>query len=131
MSRITAKLKTIKKSTRQDMITYSLVIVLFVVFQLLSSGGHLTRSLSGQLVPVCVYVVAAIALNLVVGISGELSLGHAGFLSIGAFSGAVFFHLFGGIGNDIVQLILSMLCGGVTACLSAYRCFACAATILP
>lgn len=104
-----------KKSTKQDLITYGMVVLLFAVFQLLDTSGILSRSLSGQLVPVCVYVVAAIALNLVVGFSGELSLGHAGFLSIGAFSGAVFCKLFSGIGNDIVVLLLSMVCGGIVA----------------
>jgi len=104
-----------KKTTLQDTITYALVVVLFVVFQLLQSTGNLTRALSGQLVPICAYVVAAVALNLVVGISGELSLGHAGFMSIGAFSGVVFFQAFSGIGQPIVQLALAMLCGGIMA----------------
>ena len=49
----------------------------------------MTRSLKGQLVPICVYVVLAVSLNLTVGISGELSLGHAGFMSVGAFAGIV------------------------------------------
>ena len=49
----------------------------------------MTRSLRGQLVPICVWVVMAVSLNLVVGVSGELSLGHAGFMSVGAFSGIV------------------------------------------
>ena len=104
-----------KKTTLQDTITYALVVVLFVVFQLLQSTGNLTRALSGQLVPICAYVVAAVALNLVVGISGELSLGHAGFMSIGAFSGVVFFQAFSGIGQPIVQLVLAMVCGGIIA----------------
>ncbi len=104
-----------KKTTLLDTITYALVVVLFVVFQLLQSTGNLTRALSGQLVPICAYVVAAVALNLVVGISGELSLGHAGFMSIGAFSGVVFFQAFSGIGQPIVQLILAMVCGGIMA----------------
>lgn len=114
MSRLKDTLRT-KKYIRQDAITYGIVIVLFIVFQVLSSTGILSHSLTGQLVPVCVYVVAAIALNLVVGFSGELSLGHAGFLSIGAFSGAVFCHLFAGVGSETVQLLLSMICGGVVA----------------
>ncbi len=109
------RLKNMKKSTVDSLITYALVIVLFALFQTLSSGGHLTRSLTGQLVPVCVYAAAAVALNLVVGFSGDLSLGHAGFLSIGAFSGVVFCHLFSFVGNDTLRLLLSMLCGGVTA----------------
>ena len=41
----------------------------------------------GMLVPICAYMVMAVSLNLVVGILGELSLGHAGFMSVGAFSG--------------------------------------------
>lgn len=115
MSEIDKKIKGIKKSTRQELITYGIVIILFVVFQTLSGTGNLSRALTGQLVPVCVYVTAAIALNLVVGISGELSLGHAGFLSIGAFSGAIFCNLFSGIGNTTVELVLAMFCGGIVA----------------
>lgn len=105
----------IKNNTRQGLINYALVTVLFILFQFLSSSGSLSRSTSGQLIPICVYVSAAVALNLVVGFSGDLSLGHAGFMSIGAFSGVVFVHLFSGIGNDTLRLVLSMLCGGITA----------------
>ena len=36
------------------------------------------------------YVILAVSLNLTVGISGELSLGHAGFMCVGAFSSAIF-----------------------------------------
>ena len=46
--------------------------------------------LKGILVPLCVYVILAVSLNLTVGILGELSLGHAGFMCVGAFTGAVF-----------------------------------------
>jgi branched-chain amino acid transport system permease protein len=45
--------------------------------------------MEGLLVPVCVYMVLAMSLNLTVGILGELSLGHAGFMSVGAFSGVL------------------------------------------
>lgn len=69
--------------------TYAAVIIAFVVLQIMSSGGKLTPTLQGQLVPVCAYVVMALSLNLTVGVLGELSLGHAGFMSVGAFSGAV------------------------------------------
>jgi len=66
-----------------------MVIVLFVVLQIMATGGMMSSSLKGQLVPICAYVVMALALNLTVGILGELSLGHAGFMSVGAFAGAV------------------------------------------
>ena len=72
-----------------NLLTYCIVAAAFVILQLLNAGGMLSPSLQGQLVPICAYVTMAVALNLVVGISGELSLGHAGFMSVGAFSGVV------------------------------------------
>ncbi len=39
--------------------------------------------------PICAYIVMAVSLNLTVGVLGELSLGHAGFMSVGAFTGIV------------------------------------------
>ncbi len=82
------KLK-LSKTTRINFLTYAVVIVAFVVFQSLSSAGALSSTLKGQLVPICAYVVMALSLNLTVGVLGELSLGHAGFVSVGAFAGAV------------------------------------------
>ena len=77
------------KNTRTNLLTFALVIVGFLVMQGLSSAGMLKSAMKGQLVPICVYIVLAVSLNLVVGISGELSLGHAGFMSVGAFSGII------------------------------------------
>lgn len=104
---------SIGRSRKNNLFTYLILIGLYVLFQTLSSTKNLSRSTSGQLVPICVYVVASIALNLVVGYSGELSLGHAGFLSIGAFSGVVFYHLFGFMNSPILQLVLCMICAGL------------------
>lgn len=111
-------MKKTKKTLVSNLITYGIVIAAFVVCQILIQNGQMTRSFKGQLVPICVYVVMAVSLNLTVGISGELSLGHAGFMSVGAFTGAIVstwmlaaFQL----ENTTVRLIISMLCGGVTA----------------
>ena len=79
----------LKRSTVNNLIAYGIVIVAFVICQSMISAGAMSRSLRGQLVPICVYIVMAVSLNLTVGISGELSLGHAGFMSVGAFSGIV------------------------------------------
>ena len=77
------------KTTRQNLVTVSLVVAAYIVMQILDSNGVLSHSLSGQLVPICAYIVMTLSLNLTVGILGELSLGHAGFMSIGAFSGVI------------------------------------------
>ncbi len=104
------------KKNRTSLITYALVIVAYVVMQLLSDGGMLTRSIKGYLIPICVYIVLAVSLNLVVGISGELSLGHAGFMGVGAFAGIVVAALLKDVvASDFLRLLLAMVCGGVVA----------------
>lgn len=85
-----AGMKKMRKATKQNMITYLMVILLFAIMQGMSAGGLLTNQIEGLLIPLCVYIIAAISLNLVVGISGELSLGHAGFMCLGAFFSAIF-----------------------------------------
>ena len=78
------------KKLKNNLITYGIVIAAYILFQALLSAGALSSLLKGLLVPICVYIVLAVSLNLVVGISGELSLGHAGFMCVGAFGGAFF-----------------------------------------
>lgn len=80
-------MKRLSKTTRRNSFTYGIVIAAFVILQLMIGSGGISSSLQGQLVPICAYVVMAISLNLTVGVLGELSLGHAGFMSVGAFSG--------------------------------------------
>ncbi|MCF0133644.1 MAG: branched-chain amino acid ABC transporter permease [Blautia sp.] len=79
-----------KKTLKSNLITYAIVIAGFAVLQTMKSTGNLSSLLSGLLVSLCVYSILAVSLNLVVGISGELSLGHAGFMCAGAFSSAFF-----------------------------------------
>ncbi len=75
--------------TKNSIISYSIVTAGFLILTFLNMTGMLSSSLQGQLIPICAYIIMAVSLNLVVGISGELSLGHSGFMSVGAFSGIV------------------------------------------
>ena len=74
---------------KEALISYGVLVVGYILLQLGAAVGFIGHNLQGQFVPICVYVSLAISLNLVVGISGELSLGHAGFLAVGAFTGVV------------------------------------------
>ena len=108
----------LKKNTRNAIISYGIVIIAFILCQASISAGHMSRTLRGQMIPICVYIVMAVSLNLVVGISGELSLGHAGFMSIGAFSGiiaAAWLQAALNVENELLRLILAMVFGGVFA----------------
>ncbi len=81
--------KNLLAGKRDVLISFGIVIVAFIVVQIMIMTGNISSSLKGQLVPICAYVVMAVSLNLTVGILGELSLGHAGFMSVGAFAGIV------------------------------------------
>ena len=79
--------KNTKTITKVDFATY--LILAFIVVSVCQAQGLVNRSLGGMLVPICCYVCMSISLNLTVGILGELSLGHAGFMAIGAYVGAL------------------------------------------
>ena len=76
-----------KRKNTNKYVSFALVIAAYAIMMILTASGKITRSMQGMLVPICAYIVMAISLNLTVGILGELSLGHAGFMSMGAFTG--------------------------------------------
>ena len=81
--------RRLRKTTVNSFINYAIVIVAFIAVQILIGQDMISNSMQSMLVPVCCYIVMAVSLNLTVGILGELSLGHAGFMSLGAFSGII------------------------------------------
>ncbi len=83
-------MKNISKTTKSNCITFGIVILAYIIAEALIQTGHMSSLMEGIMVPLCVYVIAAVSLNLIVGVLGELSLGHAGFMCVGAFSSAFF-----------------------------------------
>lgn len=109
------KAKRLSRTTRQNLITYAIVLAAFAVVTLMNLTGSLSNSLEGQLVPICTYVMLAVSLNLTVGILGELSLGHAGFMSVGAFSAMCFSVYMEDVLTTPVRFALALLIGGIVA----------------
>ncbi len=83
-------MKKMNPTTKYNIITYAIVIIAYIFVTVLGATGHISSLMEGLLVPLCIYVILAVSLNLVVGILGELSLGHAGFMCVGAFAGSFF-----------------------------------------
>ena len=109
-------MKKMNKMTKNNLITYAIVILIYLVAQTMVMTGSMSSLLKGLLVPLCVYVIMAISLNLTVGILGELSLGHAGFMCVGAFVSAFFSkYMKDVITTDIVRFLLALLLGAVVA----------------
>ena len=107
------------KTRKDSVIAFSIVIVAYIVMQSLLMTGSLSRSFSGMLVPICAYIVMAISLNLTVGILGELSLGHAGFMSVGAFSGIVVITaLAESVPSPALRLAIAMIAAAIFAAIA-------------
>lgn len=87
--KIGSKIKNNAK-LKNNLITFGIVILAYIVIELLMAVGLVSSLLQGLLVPICTYAILAVSLNLTVGILGELSLGHAGFMCVGAFASAFF-----------------------------------------
>lgn len=117
----------IKKMLKSDdfklknCINYILVAVVTVVLTILNSTGGLKASYANLLVQIGYSIILAVSLNLVVGFLGELSLGHAGFMCIGAYIGTfISIQLNTIIDSKVICLIISMLCGGLLAALFGF-----------
>ena len=109
------KSKAKQKTFINNMITYAIVVVAYIVVQILMGTGHMSSLMKGLLVPFCIYVIMAVSLNLTVGILGELSLGHAGFMCVGAFSGALFSKCMKGVIDPTVSLVIAVIIGAAVA----------------
>ena len=113
-----SNMKSINKQTKSMLITYAMVIAVFIIVEIMISTGMMSSLMQGLLVPLCIYSIVAIGLNLCVGYLGELSLGHAGFMCVGAFSSAVFSKCMMTSGmNETLRFILALLIGTVVAAL--------------
>ena len=100
----------------KDFINYAVIAVVTIIFGSLSVTGNLASSTQFLLEKMSIAILMAISLSLVVGFLGELSLGHAGFMCVGAYlGGKVAAVLAQSMGNSIVTLILSVLVGGAVA----------------
>lgn len=108
----------IKKSTLTTLITIAGIIIVYFVMTMLNNNGKISSSISGLFITICSYAILAVSLNLVVGILGELSLGHAGFMYVGAFTGAIFTQLTeDSIQSDVLRLVIGIVIGVAFAAL--------------
>lgn len=94
------------------------ILLGYAAITILISTGILSRQYTSLLVPVAVNIMLAVSLNLITGFLGELTLGHAGFMSIGAYAGALVSLNMNA--NSFVELLLATLVGGCIAALFGF-----------
>ena len=107
------KLKNIKW---KHFANYLAVALATVIFSILAISGALPQSMAYKLEEIAISIILAVSLSLVVGFLGELSLGHAGFMCVGAYlGGKIAALLMPSLGNGIPTFLVSLLVGGACA----------------
>lgn len=97
---------------------FSMIIMtaVMVIFGVISITGNLPASMQYLLEKIAISIMLATSLSLVVGFLGELSLGHAGFMCVGAYLGGKLSVLVAdSLGGGVLTLIISILAGGAVA----------------
>jgi branched-chain amino acid transport system permease protein len=104
------------QKNRSRTISYAMIIGTYLIIEILMHSIRMSRLFTSMLVPCCCYIVLALSLNLVVGFSGELSLGHAGFMAVGAFTAIIVSGLcVQMIPDPIIRLFISIIAGSIVS----------------
>ena len=110
----------ISASSARRLTTYGIVIGAWIILEIMLHTGLMSSHMEGLLVPMAYYAIVAVGLNLCVGILGELSLGHAGFMCVGAFSSALFSIVTEGIIPDGIRFLLALMIGVILSALTGF-----------
>lgn len=91
-----------------------LIVLIYVVIYSLQELGVLNNYYSGIIILTIINIILALSLNLITGITGQLCLGHAGFMSIGAYVGAMIST------KSELPFLLALILGGIFAGIIAF-----------
>ena len=98
---------------KKTIFNIAIMLLAYVLVFALINSGILSRQYKSLIVPICVNIMLAVSLNLVTGFLGELSLGHAGFMSIGAYTAALLTK--SGFLSGYPGYIVALIVGGLVA----------------
>lgn len=108
----------IKKIKWKHYINYIVIGIFTAIVGSMSVFGSLNASLLYLLEKIAISIILAVSLSLVVGFLGELSLGHAGFMCVGAYlGGKIAALLVPALGNGILAFIIALAVGAGAAAL--------------
>ena len=123
MAEMTTKKKNIFQNGKwKNYINYAVIILALIIFIIINETVGLKRGDLSALSRIAFSMILAVSLNLVVGFLGELSLGHAAFMCVGAYLGCFAANLMHEHTQlpDLVVVIISMLLAGVIAAIFGF-----------
>lgn len=98
-----------RETTKHDLLIVAGCIAIYAAFQAMFAMDILNAYWERNVVYVCINVILATSLNLINGVTGQFSIGHAGFMAVGAYLGAVMTVKFS------LPLIVAILAGAAAA----------------
>ncbi len=106
----------LRKTKWKHYINYIVISIVAIIYSVLSFTGALYPSTLMLLEKIVIAILLAVSLSVVVGFLGELSIGHAGFMCIGAYLGGKTACLLEPVlGNTFLTLLISLVVGGALA----------------
>lgn len=100
------------------------ILLTFALVQLLAQVGIINDYLQATIATICINIILAVSLNLITGFTGQFSLGHAGFMSIGAYSCAIVLLRLPTIGGFLLGLLLGAVLASLIGFLVGLPTFA-------
>ena len=106
------KFKT--KTPVRYIVNILLLLAVYFLINTLIGTGTISKYYARMLNPVGIYIIAAVSLNLTCGFLGQLPLGHAGFMAVGAYTAALISKNLN-LGNDNLTFLIALVAGGLVA----------------
>jgi len=91
----------------------ALIAAFLLVGNMVVSSGALSRAQSTIVIQVGIFMILAVSLNIATGYLGQLPLGHAGFMAVGAYSGALFWR--SGLLSGTPDVVIGLVVAGAVA----------------
>lgn len=93
----------------------ALAAAVFTVVTVLINAGLLGSYYQITLYNICINIILAVSLNLIIGICGQFSLGHAGFMCIGAYSAAIMVKSMPNMGGFAIGIVIGLIISAIAA----------------
>ncbi|MGM9960691.1 MAG: branched-chain amino acid ABC transporter permease [Allobaculum sp.] len=101
--------------TKTNMIWTAIVLAIFAVITLCMQAGLINSYYESTIFTICINIILAVSLNLIVGICGQFSLGHAGFMAIGAYASGIMTRMMPNYAGLFIGILIGFAISAVAA----------------
>ncbi|UZT07243.1 MULTISPECIES: branched-chain amino acid ABC transporter permease [Clostridium] len=112
---------TPKEKSKGNIINLIGIALVFALLFILVEFKIIGSYFQGIIILACINIILATSLNITTGFLGQIALGHAGFLAIGAYSSALISMSLSSSGiPDILRFLIAILAGGILSAICGF-----------